>query len=144
MYAAPWANRSFDAALGEISRAKPWAQLQAGTVNEFGGWQLEAREVSASGDELKGVLLWVPELGETIFARAGTLAASEDGSIEITLRDGSVVLPPEGGLRQLRFDAATTILPESDTGLEREENDRIPGLPLKELAARASRCCSFV
>jgi LPS export ABC transporter permease LptG/LPS export ABC transporter permease LptF len=137
IYATPWASRRFDAALEMISRTKPWAQLRAGNVNQFGGWQLEAREVSASGDALKGVLLWVPEIGETIFARAGTLAASEDGSIKMTLHDGSVVLPPEGGLRQLRFDAASTILPESDTGLEREEWDRIPGLPLDELAARA-------
>jgi LPS export ABC transporter permease LptG/LPS export ABC transporter permease LptF len=136
-YATPWASRRFDAALETISRAKPWAQLRAGSVNKFGGWQLEAREVSASGEELKGVLLWVPEIGETIFARAGTLAGSEDGSIEITLHDGSVVLSPEDGLRQLRFDTATTILPESDTGLERGEGDRIPGLPLDELAARA-------
>lgn len=137
VYATPWASRRFDAALEMISRTKPWAQLRAGSVNKFGGWQLEAREVSASGDALKGVLLWVPEIGETIFARAGTLAASEDGSIEITLRNGSVVLPPDKGLRQLRFDAATTILPESDTGLERKESDRIPGLTLHELAARA-------
>ena len=136
-YATPWASRRFDAALEMISRAKPWAQLRAGSVNQFGGWQLEAREVSASGDALKGVLLWVPEIGETIFARAGTLAGSEDGSIEITLHDGSVVLSPKDDLRQLRFDTATTILPESDTGLEREEGDRIPGLPLDELAARA-------
>jgi lipopolysaccharide export system permease protein len=137
VYATPWANSRFDQALSEISRTKPWAQLRAGTVNEFGGWQLEAREVSPSGDELHGVLLWVPEIGETAFARAGTLAASEDGSIEITLHDGSVVLPPQKGLRQLRFDTVTTILPESDAALERNEWERMPGLPIDELLALA-------
>jgi len=137
VYATPWASRRFDAALEMISRTKPWAKLRSGSVSQFGGWQLEAREVSASGEALKGVMLWVPEIGETIFARAGTLAASQDGSIEMTLHEGSVVLPPEGGLRLIRFDAATTVLPESDTGLEREEEDRIAGLSIGELARRA-------
>jgi lipopolysaccharide export system permease protein len=137
VYATPWASRSFDAALLELSRTRPWAQLRAGSVNEFGGWRLEAREVSASGTELQGVLLWVPELGETIFARSGGLGATAGGAIEITLREGSVVLPPDEGLRQLRFETVTTVLPESDTGLLRDERDVIGGLPLDELMLRA-------
>jgi LPS export ABC transporter permease LptF/LPS export ABC transporter permease LptG len=137
VYATPWANASFDVALEQISRTKPWAQLRAGSVNEFGGWQLEAREVSAAGDELKGVLLWIPEVGETIFARQGTLAASDDGAIEVTLLDGSLIPRPDEAVRLIRFQSATTILPESDTGLEREPWERLPGLPLHELARMA-------
>jgi lipopolysaccharide export system permease protein len=132
-HGTPWASRSFDAELREVSRTRPWASLRAGTVNEFGGWQLEAREVSASGTELQGVLLWVPEVGETIFARSATVAASEEGAIEITLRNGSVLLSPDEGPALLRFDTATTILPESDTALERSESERLPGLPIEEL-----------
>lgn len=141
VYATPWASSRFDAALDEISRTKPWATMKAGKVNEFGGWQLEAREVSAAGDVLKGVLLWVPDVGETIFARGGTLAASADGSIEITLRDGAALLRSDREPRLLRFDTVTTVLPESDSGLERSEADRIPLLPLNELISRAE---SFV
>ena len=127
----------FDAALDEISRTKPWATMNAGAVNEFGGWQLEAREVSAAGDELKGVLLWAPDVGETIFARRGTLGASVDGSIEITLHDGMALLHSRREPRLLRFESVTTVLPESDSGLERSDGDRIPQLPLAELIERA-------
>jgi lipopolysaccharide export system permease protein len=135
--ATPWASRSFDAALAEVSRTRPWAQLRAGQVNEFGGWQLEAREVSASGTELQGVLLWVPEIGETIFARAGSLAASPSGAIEMTLFDGSMLMPPDEGIGELRFQRATTVLPESDAALVRSPQDRLAGMPLDELLVQA-------
>ena len=137
VYATPWASARFDAALDEISRTKPWAKMNAGEVNEFGGWQLEAREVSAAGDELKGVLLWAPDVGETIFARRGTLRASVDGSIEITLYEGTTLLRSDREPRVLRFDSVTTVMPESDSGLARHDHDRIPMLPLGELIERA-------
>jgi LPS export ABC transporter permease LptF/LPS export ABC transporter permease LptG len=138
VYATPWANRSFDGALAEISRTKPWASLESGAVNEFGGWQLEARQVSAEGNELEGVLLWMPEVAETVFARRGLLGATPDGAIEITLEDGTAILPPRNGrVRQLGFEKATTVLPDSDTGLARTEKYRIPGMPIGELAERA-------
>jgi LPS export ABC transporter permease LptG/LPS export ABC transporter permease LptF len=137
VYATPWASARFDAALDEISRTKPWATMRAGAVNEFGGWQLEAREVSAAGDVLKGVLLWLPDLGETIFARGGTLAASADGSIEITLHDGTALLHSGLEPRMIQFESVTTVLPESDSGLERSADDRVPMLPLEELIQRA-------
>lgn len=136
--ATPWANRSFDGLLGEISRAKPWAQLRANAVNEFGGWRLEAREVSPAGDALTSVMLYVPDVEETLFSRFGTLRGGEGGGIEITLRDGSIVLrPKDDELRVLHFESATTQLPESEQGLVRLEQDRIPGLPLDELVTRA-------
>lgn len=141
VYATPWAGARFDAALDEIARTKPWASMNAGAVNQFGSWRLEAREVSAEGDELKGVLLWVPDVGETIFARGGTLAASPDGSIEITLHDGTALLRSDREPRLIRFDSVTTVLPESDSGLERSAYERIPLLPLDELISRAE---SFV
>jgi len=138
VYATPWASRSFDAALQEISRTRPWASMRAGTVNEFGGWQLYARQISAEGNELEGVLLWMPEVAETVFARSGRLAATDEGAIEITLQHGMAILPPKNGhVRQLTFDSATTVLPESDVGLVRNEKYRIPGLPIGELLQRA-------
>ena len=68
--AAPWAARSQDAVLERVAREKPWANIRQGQVSEFGGWQLEAREVSSRGDRLKSVLMWMPDIGETIFARS--------------------------------------------------------------------------
>lgn len=139
VYATPWASRRIDAALLAISRAKPWAQLQVGTVNEFGGWQLEVREASAAGDEIQGVMLYVPSADETLFARRGALGAGEGGSIELTLHDGLVVLRPKGPqARVLRFETAATLLPDSDAGLERNLEDRIEGLPIDELLRLAS------
>ncbi len=133
----PWASLRFDETLADVSRSKPWASLRAGAVSEFGEWQLEARQVSAAGDELDGVLLRVPDFRETVFAREGLLATSGDGSVEITLADGSIVLEPNGRAGQLLFEQATTLLPEGGTSLERRERDRIPNLPLPELLARA-------
>jgi lipopolysaccharide export LptBFGC system permease protein LptF len=89
LVAAPRASRELDASLERIAREMPWANVRAGQVSEFGGWQLEAREVNARGDELQEVLLWMPRLGETVFARAGHMSAGQDGSIEIVLEDGS-------------------------------------------------------
>lgn len=130
---APAANRALDAALERIANSQPWASFRAGAVNEFGGWQVEAREVSAKGDELRGVLLWMPEIGETIFAREGRVEAREDGPIEITLRNGSLALFGDSGAQQIRFQSLTTKLPESEESVGRSRGERIQGWPLAKL-----------
>jgi lipopolysaccharide export system permease protein len=137
LFAAPAANRALDASLERISAQQPWAVFRAGSVNEFGGWQVEAREVSAKGDELRGVLLWMPSLGETVFARRGQVATAADGSIEITLREGSLVLLQEQGAQQLRFSSLVTRLPRSDRPVVRAPEDRLRGWTLRELLASA-------
>ena len=68
LHAAPWANRTLDETLAEIERKNPGAGIVAGTVHRFGSWMLQAREVSPRGDRMRGVLLWTPSLGETVFA----------------------------------------------------------------------------
>ncbi len=133
--ATPWSSRGLDAQLEAISREKPWANLRAGVVQRFGGWQLDAREVSASGDRLRGVMLWTPEIGQTIFAQRGRLSAA-DGDVGIALEDGAVVLSRDGGVQNLRFSVLETKLPGGQI-LERKESDRILGLPLAELAVLA-------
>jgi lipopolysaccharide export system permease protein len=131
--AAPWAARSLEAAMQQVSREKPWAQIRKGVVSEFGGWQLEAREVSSGGNDLKGVLLWMPDLGETIFARSGRLVATEDGSVQIRLSHGSVALSPEGGAKEVRFDTLTTMLPDSDDSWTRPQDTLLQGKTFAEL-----------
>lgn len=137
LFAAPAANRALDAALERIADQQPWAVFRAGSVNQFGGWQVEAREVSAKGDELRGVLLWMPSLGETIFARQGEVSATGDGSIEITLRDGSLVLFQDEGAQQLRFSTLSTRLPRSDEPVVRAPEDQLQGWPMVDLFVAA-------
>ena len=133
----PWANRSLDSALAGISRERPWAQIRAGSVSHFGDWQLEAREVSASGTELRGVLLFMPDLGETIFAQGGSVSNAPDGALELVLSSGSVVLEPRGEFKFFRFESLLTRLPVGSELFDRSETDRLAGLPLAELLLRA-------
>jgi lipopolysaccharide export system permease protein len=133
--ATPWSSRGLDAQLDAISREKPWANLRPGVVQRFGGWQLEAREVAASGDRLRGVMLWTAEIGETIFAQSGRLSAA-DGDVGIALEDGAVVLAHDGGVQYLRFSVLETKLPGGRI-LERQQSERILGFSLEELAAAA-------
>jgi len=131
--AAPWAARSLEAAMLKVSREKPWAQIRKGVVSEFGGWQLEAREVSSGGNQLKGVLLWMPDLGETVFARSGRLVATEDGSVQIQLSRGSVALSARGGAKEIRFEGLTTMLPDSDDSWTHPEDTLLQGKTFAEL-----------
>ncbi len=133
--ATPWSSRSLDARLLAIAREKPWANLRPGVVQRFGSWQLEAREIVPPGDGLGGVMLWTPDIGETIFAERGRLTAAE-GEVGIALEDGASILARDGGVQFVRFDVLETRLPGGQI-LEREAGDRILGLPLDELVAQA-------
>ncbi|MGH7961500.1 MAG: LptF/LptG family permease, partial [Candidatus Binatia bacterium] len=73
LVAAPWATRSLETSLQQMVLANPGVVLRAGTVYEFGDVKVAAREVSARGDQLRGVLLWIPRLGQTMFAEQGAL-----------------------------------------------------------------------
>jgi len=133
LWGVPSAGRTLDATLERIGRQQPWANFRTGVVNRFGGWQVEAREVSAQGDVLRGVLLWSPDVGETIFAAGGRVAAAPDGSVALTLDDGTLVLSARGGAQQLRFEAMVTELPGSDQPIARAEEKRIQSLSLEDL-----------
>jgi lipopolysaccharide export system permease protein len=129
MFGAPAAQRGLEGALDRIARDQPWTQIRAGAVNRFGGWQLEAREVSARGDELNGILLWVPDIEETIFARSGRVGAVGDGSLQLELDEGILVLSPALGPRQFRFEHLVTVLPASDEpGPWKSSSDPFRGL----------------
>ena len=134
---APWASRALDDALSAISRERPWVQIRAGVVSHFGDWQLEAREVSASGMELRGVLLFTPDLGDTIFAQSGSVSRGPDGAIALVLSTGSALLDPRGEVRFFRFETLSTQLPEGSEPLVRSEKDRLPGATFGELRQKA-------
>jgi lipopolysaccharide export LptBFGC system permease protein LptF len=135
--AVPSAQRGLDAAFERIARLQPWTQVRPGAVNRFGGWQLEAREVGAKGDALRGVLVWTPELGDTIFARTGRVSSAEDGTVQLELGSGSVVLSPDLGPRQFRFDRLVTNLPESEEARPRDPAARFQAMTLETLGHAA-------
>lgn len=137
LVAAPWASRSLDEALAALSRENPAAQMRAGKINRFGDWRLEAREVSARGDKMKNVLLWMPDLGDTVFATSGTLTANASGGIDMTLRNGRVILEPKAGPRHVEFDALEATLPNSDKPIERDDDETLTGYSMSELRAEA-------
>ena len=88
---APASLRRLDSTLEQIARERPGATVRAGEPQRFGDWRLEAREVSSSGDRLRGVVVEVPELGETIFAESGFLEPMPGGATRIVLRNGAFV-----------------------------------------------------
>jgi len=133
---APLTSRALDHLFVRISLEKPWSQIQQGVVTRFGNWRLEAREVNARGDRMHGVLLWVPDVGQTIFARHGRIDTRADGVAVISVQDGRVVSTGKNGPKVITFDELATDLPESDEVL-RSEEDKLPGLTLAELSERA-------
>jgi LPS export ABC transporter permease LptG len=110
---SPWAHRGLNRSLREVAEINPAAEIQPSVVNRFGDWKLEAREVSSSGQSLGRVLLWMPSVGETIFAERGEVAASAQGGMEIQLENGALLLDARQSLRALRFEEMRTALPRS-------------------------------
>ncbi len=133
--AAPWANRGLDAKLEELARARPWSAIQAGGVHVFGSWKIRAQEASPDGSTLGGVQVWVPDVGQTIFAKAGRLAAGEDGAIRLTLEGGRALLSPRGDPGMLLFERATTALPTAREAITRSAAEVLDGYTLAELRA---------
>ena len=137
LFGAPVAQRGLERSLDHIARDQPWTQIRAGTVHRFGGWQLEARDVTARGDELHQVLLWVPDIEETIFAKHGRVGAAGDGSLQLELEDGILVLSPALGPRQFRFNRLATVLPASDEPGPWKSTDPYRALPFEALQLAA-------
>jgi len=97
LVAAPWAARSLDAALLRVAVANPATALRSGQVSQFGKWRLEAREVSPKGDALRGVMLWAPTVGETVFAKGARVEPGADGQVQLSLEDGVIVVHLDDG-----------------------------------------------
>jgi LPS export ABC transporter permease LptG len=136
---APWASRAQDRALERISREKPWAEIRPGAVNAFGGWQLEAREALDGGARLRSVLLFSPDLGETVFALGGRIEPGSEGAFSLRLDSGRVLPSARGAAKLLRFESLDADLPRSERRVTRPERDQLQGLSLGELSLRAAR-----
>ncbi|MBM4254342.1 MAG: LptF/LptG family permease [Deltaproteobacteria bacterium] len=134
LVAAPWATRSLDAALQRMAAENPGLSLRAGTVYDFSGVKMLAREVSARGDHLRGILLWLPEQGQTLFAEHGDLLPLGQHTTQLTLHEGVMLpSPPERG-EATRFGSFIQTLQENPTPA-RKEADVLPGESLTQLLA---------
>jgi LPS export ABC transporter permease LptG len=136
MVAAPWGFRGEAHALAQIARERPWARLESGVIQEFGGWRLEAREVSPSGTDLAGVLLFMPDVGETLSAKGGRIEKQDSGAFEIRLSEGRVLPSGRRLSKLLRFDEMRAVLPEREEPLVDEAASALAQLPLAELYTR--------
>ena len=134
---APVASRALDAMLDEISRERPGAAIRAGVIQQFGDWKLEVREASRRGDRVRGVQLWIPDLGETLFAVRGALQPGEGTSTEIQLEEGSVILSPRRNLRRIDFEKLTAVLPSAERAIPRDPGAALAGARTSELRALA-------
>lgn len=134
LVAAPWANRRLEDAFAALVRENPAASLRAGTVHSFGDFRLEAREVSSRGDDLRGVLLWVPSIGETFFAEQASVEPAPGGGTRITLDEG-ILLTGTTPPAYLRFHHMQHLLPpEGASGGATERLSGASGAELRGLS----------
>lgn len=134
LWTAPWAIRSLDTTLQDMISKNPGLSLRSGTVYDFSGVKMLAREVSARGDRLRGVLLWLPDQGKTLFAEEGEIQSFADGTSQLVLNDGIMLATPRWSGEQTRFSSYQQPLQDNPTHLRRDE-DALTGEPLAHLLA---------
>ena len=121
LFTAPAALRSLEGALRSMIQQNPGVALRPGSVHEFGDSRIVAREISARGDALRGVLLWVSDTGQeyfagqTLFAERGTLQPLAPGTARLVLYDGVILLSPQEGGGETRFQTFETVIRETHT-----------------------------
>ncbi|NNL65311.1 MAG: YjgP/YjgQ family permease, partial [Myxococcales bacterium] len=135
LWAAPAARAGQVRAIQAMLASHPGATLSAGTVHEFGDHRLTAREISSRGDVLRGVVLWSPELGETLFSEQAEVTPDPGGSIDLLLRDATVLLSPADGGGQIRVGTFRTRLSLIDEAPD--PRSRLSAASLGELRAMA-------
>lgn len=137
LFTAPAALRSLDDALRSMIRQNPGVTLRPGSVHEFGDTRMVAREISARGDTLRGVLLWVSDTGQdyfagqTLFAERGSIQPLAQGSARLALYDGVILLSPQEGGGETRFQIFETVIREP------QGTETWPVQPLTRLSLQA-------
>ena len=125
---APASQRAVRDRMITLSEEKPGLALREGAATSIGGWRIEAREVQDEGARLAGILLFMPNLGETLFSQRGAVHTDPDGTKRLVLEDGLVLSNGETRASLLRFDQMETVLPEM------EEEKGVPVDPVATLA----------
>jgi lipopolysaccharide export system permease protein len=132
LFCSPWASRSLDDTLRDMATRNPGLGLRQGVVHEFGTVKLLAHEVSARGDQLRGVLLWSPEQGQMLFAQRGAIAVQSEGAPQLALYDGIMLPGPQQHRETTYFKSFFHSLQENTGPIRRNENF-LTGLPLDDL-----------
>lgn len=137
LFTAPAALRSLDGALRSMIQQNPGVALRPGSVHEFGDTRMVAREISARGDTLRGVLLWVSDTGQdyfagqTLFAERGSIQPLAHGTARLALYDGVILLSPQEGGGETRFQIFETVIREP------QRTEAWPVQPLTRLSLQA-------
>lgn len=118
---APEAQRGLSEALTRIADEHSSATLRAGVVERFGERELLAREVSADGRRLRGVLLWNPAAGEAMFAERAELSSGGAGRTIAELTEVAILAAPGSTYQLLRVERfRTDLIRESETDFLRK------------------------
>jgi len=137
LWIAPWAITSLDTSLQRMIAENPGLALRSGTVYDFSGVKVVAREVSAHGDQLRGVLLWLPDQGKIVFAEEGSLQPLSGGTSQLELRDGMMLTAPRWSGEETRFGTYQQPLRENSARIRRDE-DVLTGESLTRVIALAN------
>lgn len=133
--ASPAAQNAVREKMIALVSEKPGLSLQPGIASHLGGWRIEARKVEEDGTRLRGVLVYMPSLQETIFSQRGTVSTDANASRRIVLEDGIVLTNGSERASVLRFDRMETKLPALSPADDLPV-DEIAALPFAELLAR--------
>ncbi len=134
LVASPMAQREMNRAVRALADRNPFTAIVPDAVHRFGEWKLEAREVSRHGQALGRVLLWMPSVGETIFANRAELAIGEAGGLELELQDGLLLTNTREKPRAVRFERLRTAIPETTQTAALPFEDRLKSVSLSELS----------
>jgi len=139
----PAAHRRVNAWLVAAALENPTAALQSGRIQSFANLRVRAREVSADGKRLAGVVVWLPSIDTTVFARHASVWRTPGEPAVVALRDGRILFPDGDAVSRVDFDALEQeLIPEPAAELE-DALSTTPALALwweaRSTSARAPR-----
>ncbi len=99
--------------LVEMAESTPGLALRPGVATRRAGWRLQATHVEDGGQSFSKLLVMMPTLEETIFARRGAIVADPDNRAVLRLEDGIILMNKASRGGALIFDEMTTKLPDA-------------------------------
>ncbi|MGE0822386.1 MAG: LptF/LptG family permease [Candidatus Binatia bacterium] len=136
LFCSPWATRSLDLTLRRLAAQNPGLVLQPNIVHEFHGAKIVAREVSPTGDHLRGVLVWAPAHGQILFAERGEILPQRNNQAQLLLYDGLMLPDTRERGEATHFKTFQQILQEKPLPI-RHTDTYIAGLSFAHLATVA-------
>lgn len=133
VFFSPDSQRAVRERMLELTRDRPGLSLRAGMTTDLDGWRIEARKVDETGEHLEGVLVYMPNLDETIFSTRGTILEDPSAKArQIVLEDGLILFNAEDRASLLRFERLETPLPKAEPEKD-VPVDLVTTLPFQQL-----------